>query len=70
MKQITEKANKLKELESWKEMKKLQKEQLAKRYDEMVENSKPKEEEKNQRRRRRTKRRDETTRRNWTKRRN
>ncbi len=44
MKQITEKANKLKELESLKEMKKLQKEQLAKKYDEMVENSKPKEE--------------------------
>ena len=45
MKQITEKANKLKELESLKEMKKLQKEQLAKKYDEMIENSKPKEEE-------------------------
>ena len=45
MKQITEKANKLKEIESLKEMKKLQKEQLAKKYDEMIENSKPKEEE-------------------------
>ena len=45
MKQITEKANKLKELESLKEMKKLQKEKLAKKYDEMVENAKPKEEE-------------------------
>ena len=44
MKQITEKANKLKEIESLKEMKKLQKEQLAKKYDEMIENSKPKEE--------------------------
>ncbi len=42
MKQITEKANKLKEIESLKEMKKIQKEQLAKKYDEMVENSKPK----------------------------
>ena len=31
MKQITEKANKLKEIESLKEMKKLQKEQLAKK---------------------------------------
>ena len=45
MKEITEKANKLKELESLKEAKKIQKEQLAKKYDEMIENSKPKEEE-------------------------
>ena len=44
MKQITEKANKLKELESLKEAKKIQKEQLAKKYDEMIENAKPKEE--------------------------
>ena len=41
MKEITEKANKLKELESLKEAKKIQKEQLAKKYDEMIENSKP-----------------------------
>jgi trichohyalin len=40
MKQITEKANKLKEIESLKEMKKLQKEQLAKKYDEMIEKQK------------------------------
>ena len=44
MKQITEKANKLKEIESLKEAKKIQKEQLAKKYDEMIENAKPKEE--------------------------
>ena len=44
MKEITEKANKLKELESLKEAKKIQKEQLAKKYDELIENSKPKEE--------------------------
>jgi hypothetical protein len=43
MKQITEKANKLKELESLKEANKIQKEQLAKTYDEMIENSKAKE---------------------------
>jgi hypothetical protein len=42
MKVITEKANKLKEYESLKEVKKIQKEQLAKKYDEMIENSKPK----------------------------
>ena len=42
MKEITEKANKLKEFESLKEAKKIQKEQLAKKYDEMIENSKPK----------------------------
>ena len=45
MKEITEKANKLKELESLKEAKKIQKEQLAKKYDELIENSKPKIEE-------------------------
>ncbi len=44
MKEITGKANKLKELESLKEAKKIQKEQLAKKYDEMIENAKPKEE--------------------------
>ena len=42
MKEITEKANKLKEFESLKEAKKIQKEQLAKKYDEMIENAKPK----------------------------
>jgi hypothetical protein len=42
MKEITEKANKIKELESLKEAKQIQKEQLAKKYDEMIENSKPK----------------------------
>ncbi len=42
MKEISEKANKLKEIESWKEAKKIQKEQLAKKYDEMIENSKTK----------------------------
>ena len=42
---MTEKVNKLKEIESLKEMKKIQKEQLAKKYDEMIENSKPKVEE-------------------------
>ena len=46
MKEITEKANKLKEIESLKEAKKIQKEQLAKKYDEMIENAKPKIEEK------------------------
>ena len=48
MKEITEKANKLKELESLKEAKKIQKEQLAKKYDEMIEKQKvePKVEEK------------------------
>ena len=46
MKQITEKAKKLKEIESHKEMKKIQKEQLAKQYDELVANAKPKEESK------------------------
>ena len=40
MKEITEKANKLKEIESLKEAKKIQKEQLAKRYDEMIEKQK------------------------------
>jgi phenylalanyl-tRNA synthetase alpha subunit len=40
MKEITEKANKLKELESLKEAKKIQKEQLAKKYDEMIEKQK------------------------------
>ena len=44
MKQITEKAKKLKEIESHKEMKKIQKEQLAKQYDELIANAKPKEE--------------------------
>ena len=48
MKVITEKANKLKEIESLKEAKKIQKEQLAKKYDEMIEKQKeedkPKEE--------------------------
>jgi hypothetical protein len=44
MKEITEKSNKLKEFESLKEAKKIQKEQLAKKYDEMIENAKPKEE--------------------------
>ena len=44
MKQITEKAKKLKEIESHKEMKKIQKEQLAKQYDEMIANAKPKDE--------------------------
>ena len=42
MKEITEKANKIKELESLKEAKQIQKEQLAKKYDEMIENSEPK----------------------------
>ena len=45
---MTEKANELIKLESHKEMKKIQKEQLAKKYDEMIENSKPKEEPKDQ----------------------
>jgi hypothetical protein len=45
MKEITEKANKLKEFESLKEAKKIQKEQLAKKYDEMIENAKLKVEE-------------------------
>ena len=36
MKEITEKANKLKEIETLKEAKKIQKEQLAKQYDEMI----------------------------------
>ena len=40
MKVITEKANKLKEIESLKEAKKIQKEQLAKKYDEMIEKQK------------------------------
>ncbi len=46
MKDITEKANKLKELESLKEAKNIQEEQLAtsKKYDEMVEISKPNQE--------------------------
>ena len=48
MKQITEKANKLKLIESQKEMKKIQKEQLAKQYDEMVANAKPKEQPKDE----------------------
>ncbi len=42
MKEITEKANKIKELESLREAKQIPKEQLAKKYDEMIENSKPK----------------------------
>jgi hypothetical protein len=42
MKQITEKANELEKMESLKEAKTIQKEQLAKKYDEMIENSKPK----------------------------
>ena len=40
MKEITEKANKLKELESLKEANKIQKEQQAKKYDEMIEKQK------------------------------
>ena len=44
MKQLTEKANELKKIESLKDAKRIQKEQLAKKYDEMIENSKPKEE--------------------------
>ncbi len=40
IKEITEKANKLKEIESLKEAKKIQKEQLAKKYDEMIEKPK------------------------------
>ncbi len=43
MKEVTEKANKLKKLESLKEAKKIQKEQLAKKYDERIENAKPNE---------------------------
>ena len=39
---MTEKANELKKIESLKEAKRIQKEQLAKKYDEMIENSKPK----------------------------
>ncbi len=42
MKEITKTANKIKELESLNEAKQIQKEQLAKNYDEMIENSKPK----------------------------
>ena len=42
MKQMTEKVNELKKIESLKEAKRIQKEQLAKKYDEMIENSKPK----------------------------
>ena len=37
MKEITEKANKLKEIESLKKAKQYEKEQLAKKYDEMIE---------------------------------
>ena len=37
MKAITEKANKLKEIESLKKAKQYEKEQLAKQYDEMIE---------------------------------
>jgi len=44
MKMITEKANKVKEFETMKVAKQLQKVELAKQYDEMVNNSKPKEE--------------------------
>ena len=45
MKQMTEKANEFKKIESLKEAKQIQKEQLAKKYDEIIANSKPKEEE-------------------------
>ena len=48
MKMITEKANKIKEFETLKVAKQLQKVELAKQYDEMVNNSKPKEEPKEQ----------------------
>ena len=40
MKEITEKANKLKEIESLKKAKQYEKEQLAKQYDEMIEKQK------------------------------
>ena len=43
MKEITEKINKLKEIESLKQAKQIQREQLAKQYDEMIEKAKPKE---------------------------
>jgi len=43
MKLITEKANKVKEFETMKVAKQIQKQELAKQYDEMVNNSKPKE---------------------------
>ena len=46
MKLITEKANKVKEFETMKVAKQLQKVELAKQYDEMVNNSIPKEEQK------------------------
>ena len=46
MKAITEKVNKLKEIETLKQAKQIQKEQLAKQYDEMIANAKPKEEDK------------------------
>ena len=41
---MTEKANEFKKIESLKEAKQIQKEQLAKKYDEIIANSKPKEE--------------------------
>ncbi len=41
MKAITEKVNKLKEIETLKQAKQIQKEQLAKQYDEMIANAKP-----------------------------
>ena len=44
MKAITEKANKLKEIESLKKAKQYEKEQLAKQYDEMIEKQKKEEE--------------------------
>jgi len=46
MKEITEKANKLKEIESLKKAKQYEKEQLAKQYDEMIEKEKKVKEEK------------------------
>ncbi len=39
---MTENVNELKKIESLKEVKRIQKEQLAKKYDEMIEKSKPK----------------------------
>ncbi len=43
MKAITEKVNKLKEIETLKQAKQIQKEQLAKQYDEILSNAKTKE---------------------------
>ena len=43
MKESTVKINKLKEIESLKQAKQIQREQLAKQYDEMIEKAKPKE---------------------------